>query len=683
MTFNLINKWQRRSAIIGLLSLPLTHYATIVVAAAVLCLPCLIWGLPPGADAPLHVIYQYLFSEQFWHGDYYPRWLTDANKGLGSPVFFLQYPLPYFATALLRALIWFPLGRRTEAHELGIFLFLVIATAGFAGRIWFRRYCSARASTLAAIVYMSLPYVLPEGVYARAALGEISAFVWMPLALAICDSFLPNVVLIGLLGVVLAGLLLSNAIVAVLFFPMLILYAVFRDPLTLEAAAKRFALTFGGLAAAVGIGAIYLFPLIAFRPLFDWSQMPVNLPGYEFARYFLFFSADSFRASPTAPLAVYGLDPVIGVALCGSIVLAMLSLAHIWRGSLNRSTCLCLSTVLCAALLSTVPNLGAMAIHASGLTLSNIGPSETFTERAFLVSLCTLGLGVLAYCSVADVGARRDRVLIGIASGAMFLMLPWSAPIWKAFPVLTSIQYPFRLGSVLSLAVAGLVASAIDRCTSTMPAEHGLLSQRLLVAALVWTIGAGFVTWRVDWNFRLAFGVPDKGRANAEASTRYDPTRAIDIPYRTYVAPQNAEAFARRVSTTLGDGFANARSSPFEGPMAECLDGSRRGPMIRLGSRELIGVVDCPGNGHVQVNQVYWPLWKVLEKDGSAAGAEIARSAEGLLEISLPPGRQTLHLVLEQARSEYWGELVTAISIMIIIGSCIVTVIGARKSLIN
>ena len=431
------------------------HYAAILVAAVVLCHPLLLWGVPPGDAATLHVMYQSHFSEQFWYGDYYPRWLANANKGLGSPVFFLQYPLPYFVTALLRPFIWFPVDTRREAHELGFFFFLVITAAGFAGRMWFRKHSGDWASTIAAIVYMSLPYVLSEGVYARAALGEVCCFVWMPLALAICVSTRRGFTAVSLLATALACLILSNAIIAVLFVPVLIFYVLGRDLLTVRAAIRRVALLFSSLVLGIGMSAIYLFPVIVFRPLFDWSQMPANLPGYELGRYFLYLTTDSIAADSKAPLAIAGHDVIIGVVLCGTIGFMLAVLAYAWYATLTRAERIWIYVLLGLALLSTVPNLGPTVVRASGLALSEINSTDKFTERALLVTFSTLGLGLLAYCTVADAGARRDRVLLAIASGAFAFMLPWSAPIWKALPVLSSIQYPIRLGSVLSVAVVG------------------------------------------------------------------------------------------------------------------------------------------------------------------------------------------------------------------------------------
>src|SRR5579863_8666604 len=159
----------------------------IIVVAAVLCLPFLFVGLPTGYDARTHMMYQYYFSRQFWGGDLYPRWLAEANKGYGSPIFLVQYPLPYFITALLRPILSFPPTATRESRELGVYCFLVLAAAGLSAWLWFRDRCTPVASTIAAVVYISLPYTIGQALYARVAIGELTTFVWMPLMFALCD----------------------------------------------------------------------------------------------------------------------------------------------------------------------------------------------------------------------------------------------------------------------------------------------------------------------------------------------------------------------------------------------------------------------------------------------------------------------------------------------------------------
>ena len=132
----------------------------IVAVAALLWLPCLAKGLPPNGDAYLHATYSSQFSRQFWSGEIYPRWMMTANKGYGSPIFLIQYPLPYWGTALLRPLVRFASTRNQETRELGIFCFLVLAAAGLNARFWLQRNHTPLAATAGAIVYVSLPHHL-------------------------------------------------------------------------------------------------------------------------------------------------------------------------------------------------------------------------------------------------------------------------------------------------------------------------------------------------------------------------------------------------------------------------------------------------------------------------------------------------------------------------------------------
>jgi hypothetical protein len=86
------------------------HFIIIGVAGFILTLPVLFFGAPfQGDDAITHAGWYIHFSEQFWSGDNYPRWLIGMNGGLGSPVFFYYPPVPYFLTSLL---IWLVPTRR-------------------------------------------------------------------------------------------------------------------------------------------------------------------------------------------------------------------------------------------------------------------------------------------------------------------------------------------------------------------------------------------------------------------------------------------------------------------------------------------------------------------------------------------------------------------------------------------
>ncbi|MBS0244761.1 MAG: hypothetical protein JSS20_21530, partial [Proteobacteria bacterium] len=296
---------------------------TVLAAALVFSFPCLLWGLPLGADAPLHTIYQKLFTGQLWQGELYPRWLSELNKGLGSPIFFLQYPVPYFAAALLKPLLWFVGEDRFESHQLGVLVAVIVACTGLASRYWFRRTAGEAASTIGAIFFMSAPYFLAETVYGRAALGELCAFIFMPLGMRFALDVGRDRRFVVLLALALAGLLMSNAISFFLFLPTMAAYAILGERLD----QPKLLRIIGSLAAAtllaLALSALYLFPVIEYRRLFVWHQVTAHLSGYELAHYFISLDYSGTAMSFGARIARFAMIGMAVSALVAATVVAL------------------------------------------------------------------------------------------------------------------------------------------------------------------------------------------------------------------------------------------------------------------------------------------------------------------------------------------------------------------------
>src|SRR5690349_15300276 len=83
-------------------SLNIRNFWFIGAAAVVLAFPMLVYGpMSQGHDTDEHLNFTRYFGEQFWGGEWYPRWLMGMNHGLGSPTFFVYPPLPSYVCALL------------------------------------------------------------------------------------------------------------------------------------------------------------------------------------------------------------------------------------------------------------------------------------------------------------------------------------------------------------------------------------------------------------------------------------------------------------------------------------------------------------------------------------------------------------------------------------------------------
>ena len=379
----------------------------ILLTAVLLCLPCLFYGLPAGYNAPTHVKYQHHFSRQFWDGESYPRWLAEENKGYGSPIFLVQYPLPYYVTALLRPITSFPSANR-ESRELGIFSCLALAAAGLAAWFWLRKFSSPLAATLAAVVYMSMPYNLGNGIYSRNAIGELCTFIWMPAALSICESMYNRRSAVFALSGVLALLAVSNLLSAILFAPVLTIYAILHGKRTEPSLYRRAQLVFLAQLLGAGMAAIYLVPVLAYRRLFDLHQMETILPGYQFGLYFLNLTSGNLVAR------------VIVIAIGGALLFAGTAGWYIWHSAAVPRIRICMALALILGTLTLIPNLGPTIIRLSGFELRPAPPSvRDFMATMLLGVIFTVALGFLAYCRIAESSlGTREPLLLFIAAVA-------------------------------------------------------------------------------------------------------------------------------------------------------------------------------------------------------------------------------------------------------------------------
>lgn len=622
------------------------HSVMIVLVAAILCIRCLLAGIPGGYDSPTHAMYQYHFSRQFLSGDLYPRWLAEANKGYGSPIFLIQYPLPYFITALLRPITSWPPTATRESRELGVYCFLVLTAAGLAARAWFRNRCSPVASTVAALAYISLPYILGEALYARLALGELTAFVWMPLTLALCDRAHPSRYwVLSALGIVFALLLLSNVITAVLFVPVIVLYAIVSGERADLSFVKRIASVLFALAIGIGVAAVYVFPLVAYQHLFDWQPVITNHPYAELGRNFLFVSVSDMLS--------YRITTIPGMV--GATCLTLIIACYVWHADLGFVSRLVMLLTLGLGIVMVIPGLGPRLIEMTCLKTSGFDTFEGYSVRMLFTSLFTIALGLLAYCRLAEADTdRRDRVLLVVSCGAFVLMLPWSAAIWKAIPELAVIQFPWRLCGILTVTVAGLFAVAMDDCLRHRVGGERKPSLIVMSVVVLAVIGSGGLIWRVD-------------RPLLSDTPRVDLTRNVDaIAYPTYVPPSS-----RGICESLGTSpdFFDVTPTPVEdGVRAQVTSGQGTVSVMRSGPRTLLVSAQCQGDALVRIGQLNWPLWRIVPMTQHPLDEALGSSSQGLMEVSLASGQHDFELVFDGGLPERYGAIVTLVSVLLVVG---------------
>lgn len=620
---------------------PIVHGLVIIVAAAALCFPFLLVGVVMGGDSVDHVMYQYHFSGQFWSGNLYPRWLAEANKGYGSPIFLGQYPFPYFTTALLRPILSFAPTDTRESRELGVYCFLMLAGAGLAAWVWFRNRCTPVASTIAAIAYMSLPYLLGLVLYDRTAIGELATFVWMPLLFALCDhAHTKRFAVLSAIAVVFALLLMSNVLTAILFVPFIILYAV--------ASGRRATLpVLLALAFGICVAAVYMFPALAYQRLFNPGAFVLHRPFAQLGRNLLYISSADIQKHRIA-------IPAIVSATC----LMFFIVFQIVRSDGGFGVRLGMLLTLGPGIVLLIPNVGPALIELSRLKVSGFDSFAADAMNILFSALFTVGLGLLAYCRIS--GRRTDpqeRVLLVISCCTFVLMLPWSAAAWKVIPKTEIIQFPWRFCAILTVAAAGLFAIAIDDCLRNVSRSEKRPSLLVMMSVALVVIFVGNIIWRVDIHLRRL------------TTPRVDVTRWLDPMYLTYIPPLKLAAFAKSVGAASPDSYDVASTPVGPGVSAEYTAGEGSVSVKRVAPSKLLVSAECQGDARVQIGQLYFPLWRIVPAMGSPRdGESLGSSAEGLMEVSLASGQHEFWLVFDGGLPERLGAIVSLASILVIVG---------------
>ena len=202
----------------------------IYLIASLVMLPALLLGaMANGTDSIFHARWLHYFSEQFWSGDLYPRWLMGMNDGFGSPALFIYPPFSQFVTALLHPLFPSP---QLAAVLLGVSVWLAMTASGIACFYWLRQALPGHqlAALAGAAAYMLAPYHLYIDVYQRGAVAEVWAFVWPPLSLLLVhrlDHVSPA--RLACLALSVAGLLITHAPSSLILIPGYFLYALLLD----------------------------------------------------------------------------------------------------------------------------------------------------------------------------------------------------------------------------------------------------------------------------------------------------------------------------------------------------------------------------------------------------------------------------------------------------------------------
>ncbi len=297
---------------------PKNILALVLLSCAVITLLAVL-GFPPGHSARFNFGWSTQYTEAFSWTNPLPRYLPGLWAGFGGYDFFFYAPLPFwFGAAFIDPLC--P-GCLTST-EFVLSASVALVASGFTMFQFLRCNFSIRPAAFGAIIYVILPYHLLIDWFERQAVGEFTAYAFIPLVALGTESIRRNVGGGWILAVGVAGTALSHlptALLAAHVFAILFILFAFLEHDDLFSRIRLFArfAWFGGLGLA--LASFYWFPAIV---LLDSVSPEVLFDKHYEAWRWLYGQATA------QPSLVFANRVLVSFLACVPLILASLRCAR-------------------------------------------------------------------------------------------------------------------------------------------------------------------------------------------------------------------------------------------------------------------------------------------------------------------------------------------------------------------
>lgn len=179
-------------------------------------------GLPLTHDGQDHVARIANFYQNLSEGNIIPRWAGNLNWGYGHPILEFLYPLPSYFSSFFHFLGFSIIDSVKIVFGMGMIL------SGISMYLWLSSFLGKSAGFIGGILYMFAPYRFVD-MYVRGAIGEHIVFVFLPLTLYFIWKLSKRSSYWYIVGgsFSVAGLILSHNAIALMFLPLILLYAMY------------------------------------------------------------------------------------------------------------------------------------------------------------------------------------------------------------------------------------------------------------------------------------------------------------------------------------------------------------------------------------------------------------------------------------------------------------------------
>jgi hypothetical protein len=282
------------------------------------------------------------------------------------------------------------------------------------------------------------------------------------------------------------------------------------------------------------------------------------------------------------------------------------------------------------------------------------------------LAVLTVGAFVLARRS-EQLEAKKIAVCwfaVGIAAAVM--MTDVSRPIWDLLSTLQKVQFPFRFGVVLSVAVTALLVLGVSRLRDTSDCIGS--KAIVVICAFLWL---PFAAWGFS-HYATPVAADDVEFKNNVIRDRRDQPEYRPRWSQTMAAidwndSTNEDDWSDKLDKEYDSLLDRTGARDASTPRAFITSGSGNAGVVSWEPREIRLRTDVQGPAAVRIIQFYFPGWQARLADSGEKLEVTPTEPDGLISVNVPAGDHVIGVELTATHAESVGKIVSASSAALIL----------------
>lgn len=290
-------------------------------------------------------------------------------------------------------------------------------------------------------------------------------------------------------------------------------------------------------------------------------------------------------------------------------------------------------------------------------------------DRAVMLSIMMFVAAsgwVLSRAVLSGVARKVARFWLIVSLIAYFMMLKPSQVVWDWVPVIQHLQFPWRFGIILTLAMASIIVLWLNTANNS---RFSTPPGRFLVVTLIFVLQLLPLS---NYYSKYAGTEPSLGLISKiyDKPDPYSQTLVAESKINRFVFFQpewsNTELFK-----LTPDGVNAMAQLSINHPDVKSMDENSIVRSVRWQPPEIEFTVESKAASVLALHQFYYPGWDARLKGTATSLSVFPIPPNGLLGISVPPGNHVVQVDRGLLPAEYLGRVMTSISILLLMISIV------------